>query len=290
MASRYTSAHREIRAILQREPHLTAKQLWHELTCWPVPSERTIHRFAQEAKLDLAVGTDMAANTRNRKAVSATVERTDDFLKEFYMATADEKLDQIAAHLESLHTKHDAMRATCDSLVTRVDALEGEREKQKADAEREEKEKADAVKGAGAPRADATAESRNAFSSAQLRLDSATQAWGHQARPPLAGESLRDYRISVLNGLKQHSRAYKDSDLSTIGDENVFTNIEGMIINDAIEASNVSIVPGAPLTKRTRVNEHGQRITTFQGDAGLAWAPFMGGGTQFGKINSNPNR
>ena len=191
-----------------------------------------------------------------------------------------DKIDQVLEHLESLHTKHDALKTTCDTFGTRIDALEAERER--ADA---------AVAAAkGVPRADATDENRNAFATAQLRLDAACQAFGFQCRAPLAGESLRSYRASVLNGLKQHSRAYKDSDLSTIGDENVFTNIEGMIINDAIEASNVSIVPGAPLTKRTRVNEHGQRITTFQGDAGLAWAPFMGGGTQFGKINSNPNR
>jgi hypothetical protein len=201
------------------------------------------------------------------------------------MPAAEDKLDTVLKHLESLHEKHDGLKTTCDSLGTRIDALEGaEREKLKADAD--EKVKADAAAAAarGGPRADATGENRAKFASTQLKLDSATQAWGHQCRAPLAGESLRDYRISVLSELKAHSKAYKDSDLSAIADENAFTNIEGMIINDAVEASNVHIVPGAPLTKRTRVNEHGHKITTFHGDSGIAWAPFAGGGTQFGRV------
>ena len=163
---------------------------------------------------------------------------------------------------------------------------EGEREKQKADAEREEKAKADAAKG---PRADATSENRHAFAGAQLRLDSACQAWGHSARPPLAGESLRDYRISLLNDLKPHSKAYKDSDLSTIGDEAAFSNIEGIIINDAIEASTNNVVHGAPLRKVTSTNDMGHRVTKLYGDPAVTWAPFMGGHTRFGRIVRQPN-
>jgi hypothetical protein len=197
----------------------------------------------------------------------------------------EDKLDKILGHLDSLHTKHDAMKATCDSLVTRVDALEGERSKEKADAAAAEasaaRARADAAAG---PRADGSVASRNLFAAAQMKLDSACQAFGRSCRPPLAGESLRDYRASILTELKPHSKAYKDANLSMISDESAFTSIESAIINDAIEASNVHIVPGAPLTKRTRVNEHGHKITTYHGDSGIAWAAFMGGGTQFGKI------
>jgi hypothetical protein len=288
MASRYRSAHQEIRAILQREPHLTAKELWNELTVWPIPSIRTIHRLAQGVKRDLAVGTDLAATVKNQKPKPGRVERPDRFLKEFSnMAAADDngKLDQIISHLGEIHTK-------CDGINKRMDSIEEEHKKLRASAEsEEEKEKADVAAAAakGAVRADATGVNRNAFAGAQLKLDSACQAWGHQCRPALAGEALRDYRISILNELKPHSRAYKDSDLSTIGDENAFSNIEACIINDAIQASNTHIAPGAPLTKRTRVNEVGQRITTFHGDAGIAWAPFSGGGTQFGRIVRHPN-
>jgi hypothetical protein len=288
MGSRYASAHDEIKTLLACSPHLTAKQLWRELTVWPLPSERTIQRIAQGVKRYLAVGTDLAANTRNRKAVSATVERADGFSKEYLMA--EDKLDILMKHLDSIHTM-------CEGINTRMAGIEKEHAelkaradteaKAKADAETMEREKAKADAAAG-PRADGTAETRNLFAGAQLKLDSACQAWGHAAPPPLSGETLRNYRIRILSGLKQHSRAYKDSDLATIGDENAFTNIESMIINDAVEASNVSIVPGAPLTRRTRTDANGHRITTFHGDSAIAWSPFMGGGTQFGRINRNP--
>ena len=202
----------------------------------------------------------------------------------------EDKLDKIIGHLDDLHKK-------CDSINGRLDTIDTEHKKDRAevaasranaDAEeakgREEKQKADAAR--GAPRADATGENRNAFAGSQMRLDSATQAWGHQCRAPLAGESLRDYRISVLNGLKAHSKAYKDSDLATIGDENAFTNIEGMIINDAIEASVSNITAGAPLRKVTARDDMGRITSKFYGDPIVAWAPFMGGATRFGKFGN----
>src|ERR1700722_2739880 len=98
----------------------------------------------------------------------------------------------------------------CKKDRLRMDAMDEWRTKSDA----AEKEKADKAKtdSAAGHRADATGENRNAFAGSQLRLDSACQAWGHQCRAPLAGESLRDYRISILNGLKHHSKAYKDSD------------------------------------------------------------------------------
>ena len=83
MGSRYKSAHQEIRALLQRNPRLTAKELWHELTVWPIPSERTIHRLAQGVKRDLAVGTDLAAGAKNQKPDPASVKRPDGISKEF---------------------------------------------------------------------------------------------------------------------------------------------------------------------------------------------------------------
>ena len=104
----------------------------------------------------------------------------------------------------------------------------------------------------------------------------------------MAGEGLRDYRVSVLSDLKRHSKVFKDTDLHAVADEAAFTNMEATIITDAISASNTHILPGQPLVKRTRVNADGHRITTFSGDSGIAWAPFMGGGTQFGRIVPKP--
>jgi hypothetical protein len=198
------------------------------------------------------------------------------------MAAEDSKLDKVIEHLESLHGK-------CDAINKRMDSIEEDHKKLRADADaeeakkREEKEKADAAKGAA--RADATDENRNAFAGAQMRLDSACQAWGHQCRPPLAGESLRDYRVSVLNGLKAHSKRYGQSDLSLVGDEAAFNMIEGAIINDAVEASTSNIKPGAPLRSVTKRNpDTGHAVTSFYGDPLVTWAQFAGGATRFGKI------
>jgi|HubBroStandDraft_4_1064222.scaffolds.fasta_scaffold00159_5 8-oxo-dGTP pyrophosphatase MutT (NUDIX family) len=232
------------------------------------------------------------------------------------MDAACAKMDTVAAEwqakkdAEAAKAKKDAEEADakskkdCEEAAAKKDAADKEEAAAKAkkdadeaqakkDAERDQqvaslREELAAVR-AGQP-AKHTPDDKNKFAAAQMRLDSACQAWGHAARPALNGESLRDYRVAILTELKAHSRAYKDSDLSSIGDENAFTNIEGIIINDAIAASNVHIAQGAPLSRRTRVNEHGHKITTYHGDSGIAWAAFMGGGTQLGRINPNPGR
>jgi hypothetical protein len=68
MTARYASALEEIRAILakrtQAEPLLEAADIWDELTCWPLPSLRTIRRFVEQIRaesaemLDKEVGRD----------------------------------------------------------------------------------------------------------------------------------------------------------------------------------------------------------------------------------------
>jgi hypothetical protein len=253
--------------------------------------------------------------------------------------TADEKLDSISAHIDSLHKRFDAMESerkadkarmdAMDEWRAKSDAAEKERaDKARADAEckeKEEKEKADKARRdaearekdekekADKVRADAVAavnvdwekkfdelrksvtpvsltqDDKNQRAAAQMRLDSACQAWGKPARPPMNGEALRDYRISILNELKAHSKVYKDSNLETIGDEAAFSNIEALIINDAIQASVSSIVHGAPLRESTKMNSMGHRVTTFAGDPAVTWGPFMGGHTRFGKIVRQPN-
>ena len=60
-----------------------------------------------------------------------------------------EKLDKVLAHLESLHTKHDALAGTCDALGKRMDAIE-EHVHGKAKADADEKERADAKRKADA--------------------------------------------------------------------------------------------------------------------------------------------
>jgi hypothetical protein len=285
MGTRYASAQQQIRAIQQRMPRLTAKELWHELTCWPIPSERTIQRFAQGLKGELAVVERVAASAKNRKTRSDSIERTDSFSKEFRMANDPngDKLDQIISHLGSLHEKHDALKATCDSFGNRIEALEAERQKEKADA-------AAATAAASAKtQVDAPNEDKHVFADSQMRADAAYQAWGKSAPYALHGETLRNFRVRLLSALKAHSKVYKDSDLATIGDENAFSNIERAIIADAVQASSAPGDAGAPLRKVVSRNDSGHTITKWYGDTLSCWGPFMGGTVRFGKLNRTPN-
>jgi len=56
MTARYASALEEIRAILEKrtkaDPLLEAADVWDELTCWPIPSLRTIRRFMEQIRAE----------------------------------------------------------------------------------------------------------------------------------------------------------------------------------------------------------------------------------------------
>jgi hypothetical protein len=202
----------------------------------------------------------------------------------------EDKLDKIIGHLEDLHKKSDAINARLDVIETEHEKDRGEvAALRAADAEakeKEEKEKADAA----AKRRTDSGEDKHAFANAQMRADSAFNSWGKSAPHALHGESLRDFRVRLLTELKPHSKAYKDSDLGSIGDETAFSNIEGMIINDAIEASNQpDTTAGAALRKVTSRDDMGRITTKFYGDPLVCWAPFMGGATRFGRIVHKPN-
>ncbi len=60
MTKRYESALEEIRALLssrsQADPVLEARDVWDELTCYPVPSLRTIRRLIEQIRAEAGVG------------------------------------------------------------------------------------------------------------------------------------------------------------------------------------------------------------------------------------------
>jgi hypothetical protein len=206
--------------------------------------------------------------------------------------TTDEKLDAIGTHLESLHEKHDASSKRMDALneslgalTGRMDDLEGEKAKAKTDAaEKAAAEKADAEAKTG------TDEDRAKFANAQMRCDSAYQAWGKQAPHALHGETLRDFAIRLLTPLKQHSKVYKDSALSLIGDDATFGVVQDAIIADAVAASTSTYTAMAPLRKITTKLDSGHVVTKFVGDPRVGWAEFSGGATKFGRINAGIRR
>lgn len=215
----------------------------------------------------------------------------------------EDKLQRVLDHLDALHTKMDEGVENHKKLAARLDAIEGEREKEKTDAkarkdaeekERHEKEVADGIMrradGGVRDRLEAIEKDRAQFADCQMRADAAYQAWGKQAPHALHGEALRDFRIRLLTPLKTHSKVYKDSALSLVGDDAAFRVIEDAIINDAIEASSTTFTASAPLREiKTRL-ESGHIVTKFVGDPAVTWAPFMGGATQFGRLRTPARR
>jgi hypothetical protein len=200
-----------------------------------------------------------------------------------------EKLDKIGTHLDSLHARVDAWDEEKKADKARLDALCTSAEKaDKARVDAEEAKKNEDETRADAARAvTATEADRAKFADAQMRCDAAYQAWSKQAPHALHGETLRDFRIRLLNPLKQHSKVYKDSALALIGDDAAFSVIEEAIINDAITASNTSFNPMAPLRKVVSRMDSGHIATKWIGDPRVGWSEFSGGATKFGRINAS---
>ena len=186
----------------------------------------------------------------------------------------------------------EAVKGLCKGVSDRMDAMEAESKKDakaRADAaERAEREAADAAAAVAAKARADSAEDRRGFVDAQVRCDSAFQAWGKHAPHSVQNESVRDFRIRLLTELKQHSKAYKDSNLALIGDDAALGIIEQAIINDAIEASCAPGTHGQPLVARTKVDPAtGHRITTFHGDPSIWFSELAGGSIMYGKLNQN---
>lgn len=219
-------------------------------------------------------------------------------------AEAKERADKARADAEEKERKEREEKEKADAEAkARADAEEKDRkDKERRDAE--EKERADAAARAAGNTdivqklasierrlpAILSEEDKGAFVDAQMRADAAYQAWSlGQAPGALNGETLPDYRVRLLSKLKQHSKLYKDSNLSAlaVADAAAFSVVENAIVNDAIDASCKTVTVGAPLREQVTRAASGHIVTKFVGDPAVTWAPFMGGATQFGRINTN---
>ena len=183
----------------------------------------------------------------------------------------------------------DAVKGMCKGVMDRVDALEDRYKKDRADAaEKTEREAAAAVAAAAAAKARADTVDRHAYVDAQMRADSAYQAWSTQAPAALDGETPINYRIRLATGLKRHSKVFKDSDLSLIADPAAFDTIERAIFDAAIEASTAPSAARGPLVARTTEDPQTRhRVTKFYGDSAACWSEFAGGHTMFASINKD---
>lgn len=98
MTTRYAPALKEIRALLgsrsQADPVLEARDVWEELTCYPVPSLRTVRRLMEQIRAEAEFGHRGQSGTRGRRGqTTGTYQRST-----YKMTNAEirQKIDELA--------------------------------------------------------------------------------------------------------------------------------------------------------------------------------------------------
>ena len=114
------------------------------------------------------------------------------------------------------------------------------------------------------------------FYDRQAAADTACRAWRAEARPPLHGEQLLDYRRRLLRPLMKFSTQFKDVDLDELR-EPLLTPIEKLVFADAIRAStDGSTLPEDTPREVVTVDRTGRHISSFYGQP-KAWMKTFSG-------------
>ena len=211
-------------------------------------------------------------------------------------------LDSISSRMDAMEesekereTRRADKKARKDAARSRRDMDEEERKKAdaKAKTDAEEKEKTDSKAKADAKvaadakaKADAEEEHRKrlddfekrlpkqmtdadyaAVADSQVRADRIYLMHGARASRPMDGETHMAYRRRLANGLKDHSPAWKEIDISPfVNDEKAFSNIEHQIYADA---ENAGLHPVASsedfLREIIEQDVTGRKISSFVG-------------------------
>jgi 8-oxo-dGTP pyrophosphatase MutT (NUDIX family) len=202
-----------------------------------------------------------------------------------------------ADRLDAALDKFDKLDAICDrldavegSLKDRRDAAESEEDKKareekeakdKKDAEeKEEKEKADAAAKADAQAlkdrldemegkipANLTDEDAAEMADAQTKADTVYSTLGQSAPRPAAGESPMAYRRRTLKGIIEHSRTFKDADLSAF-DAKTLKAVAETVYADAILFANSPAAQTSGIRYRETRTPAGHTIRTPVGHIG----------------------
>lgn len=130
------------------------------------------------------------------------------------------------------------------------------------------------VKGAIAGPADAD---RSKLLKAQARFDSAHQGFGNNARAPLLGESLHEYRLFNLRALQKHSPVWKDMDIGLMAVNDAYLDMaEEQILAAAKEAAaNPKDIPAGQIMMRSR-QDGGHTYNEWYGEP-AAWMRNLAG-------------
>jgi len=117
----------------------------------------------------------------------------------------------------------------------------------------------------------------DALAAIQSRADSVATKFGEAGPRPVQGETLRAFRLRVLEGLQHHSPEFTDFNLGR-ADGAMLDVAENEIFKAAERVAESGTETSAPLVEVEETNALGQRITKRYGDWLAAYGPFMGGG------------
>ena len=206
-------------------------------------------------------------------------------------ADGGEKLDRILKHLDSMHSRMDAMEARFAKKDESVKPPEEPKPKpepavgnapeptmrdSKKDSEEENLEKEELKKRMDAydkeikslkdSAKEIPEEEQSKYTDKQAKCDSVAQVFGKQAPRPLRGETVTGYRKRLLSPYKQHSPKWAPIDLAFLPAQ-VLDIAEEEIYADAMKAGlKPSDVPRGKFREITRVDPYtNQRTTTFHG-------------------------
>jgi 8-oxo-dGTP pyrophosphatase MutT (NUDIX family) len=105
-----------------------------------------------------------------------------------------------------------------------------------------------------------------AMADSQVKADRIYLMHGSKAPRALDGETLIAYRRRLANGLKEHSKSWKDIDLKVISDDAAFSNIESTIYADAEQAGLHPADMGEDFLREIKSKDStGREISTFVG-------------------------
>ena len=136
------------------------------------------------------------------------------------------------------------------------------------DARMEEEEMASDCKSTvSLSRADASLRHRGHLAKAQARADEISSIFGERAPAPLSGERLFAYRRRLLDRFQHHSPEFKEINLATVRDRQVFAGIEQRIYADAAKAgATPAPLPNGQIREIVRTDPNtGLRIVEFHG-------------------------
>lgn len=121
-----------------------------------------------------------------------------------------------------------------------------------------------------------THEDANAVAAAFHRADSVYQMLGDRTPQILPGERPSAYRRRLADGLRKHTKSFKDERINDSISGRAFDIVEDRIYAEALEeAKNPTLHDSVGILREIVSVNHGKTRREFFGDARAAWEPFM---------------